>query len=120
MSAQAAIHGPARLSNLHPGAIAQALSQVNWTYMPRDALLGSAAHETHYRVAGGSAARVIYSSLPLANVDVPRTVLDFGSGSGRVIRWLKPMFPEPFIEAADSRLKSLQLVPDQLHEILYE
>ncbi|QRM35607.1 trans-aconitate 2-methyltransferase [Microvirga sp. VF16] len=113
MSAQAPAPALSRLSNLRPSAITEASRHVDWTYMPGDPLLGPAPNYTHYKEVGESAARAIYGSLLLANVDAPRTVLDFGSGGGRATRWLRALFPEAAIEAADPRPESLQFVADQ-------
>jgi SAM-dependent methyltransferase len=46
----------------------------------------------------------------LANLEDPRTILDFGAGAGRVTRWLKAAFPDSRIHACDVRPQDMQFV----------
>jgi 2-polyprenyl-3-methyl-5-hydroxy-6-metoxy-1,4-benzoquinol methylase len=102
-----------RLSPLRPSAIASAAERVDWTLTPGDHMLSPDANLTHYREVGESAVRVIYASLLLANINDPASILDFASGSGRVTRWLRALYPDSEIDVSDIRLDSLQFLEAQ-------
>jgi len=60
-----------------------------------------AGHKDHYSSVGKSALRAIVASRLLANVEDPRSVLDFACANGRVTRWLKAAYPEAELHVAD-------------------
>jgi SAM-dependent methyltransferase len=68
----------------------------------------------HYFSVGASALNVINSVLALAEVDSPKTILDFGCGAGRVTRWLRAAFPQASISACDVREDDLAFVRNKL------
>ena len=68
----------------------------------------------HYFSVGASALNVINSVLALAQVDSPKTILDFGCGAGRVTRWLRAAFPQATISACDLREADLAFVRNKL------
>lgn len=55
----------------------------------------------HYFGVGESAARCIQASLLLADRSDPKTILDFASGAGRVLRWIRALYPDARIVASD-------------------
>ncbi|MEO6091655.1 MAG: class I SAM-dependent methyltransferase [Novosphingobium sp.] len=55
----------------------------------------------HYYDVGEGALEIIVSSLIAAGRKAPRRILDFPSGSGRVTRHLRALFPEAEIGACD-------------------
>lgn len=57
----------------------------------------------HYLAVGASALQVIDTALQLGEVQAVRSILDFGSGAGRVTRWLCAAFPESEIAVTDVR-----------------
>lgn len=103
-----------RLSNIRPDIIANALAaeKIDWTFFAGDQMLRAAAH-SHYRDVGESATRCIYGALLMANVDRPASILDFGSGSGRVTRWLRACFPEADLSASEIIDDNLEFVAKQ-------
>ncbi|HEV7436180.1 MAG TPA: class I SAM-dependent methyltransferase [Pseudorhizobium sp.] len=57
--------------------------------------------DDHYMAVGYSAMRIVTSALVTNNRDVPRSILDFPSGSGRITRHFRAMFPDARIGACD-------------------
>ncbi|MGH8475834.1 MAG: class I SAM-dependent methyltransferase [Methylococcales bacterium] len=55
----------------------------------------------HYMSVGGSAMRMIISTLQSAGRDGIDSILDLPSGHGRVLRWLRAKFPMARITACD-------------------
>lgn len=55
----------------------------------------------HYKEVGADAARLIVQSLINAGKSIPDRILDFPSGSGRVTRHLRAMFPHATLGACD-------------------
>lgn len=55
----------------------------------------------HYDQVGADATRIIVQALINADRDIPGRILDFPSGSGRVTRHLRAMFPNATIGACD-------------------
>lgn len=62
----------------------------------------------HYFAVGRDALRIVMSELLINGRGVPSSILDFPSGSGRVTRHLRAMFPEARIGACD-------LYPSHIH-----
>jgi SAM-dependent methyltransferase len=58
-------------------------------------------HRQHYFDVGYDAMRIIVQSLLCAGRDVPKRILDFPCGSGRVARHLRAMFPDALIGGCD-------------------
>ena len=54
-----------------------------------------------YFSIGFDAVRIIKNSLLSAKKNIPKTILDFPSGSGRVTRHLRALFPESLISVCD-------------------
>jgi SAM-dependent methyltransferase len=77
------------------------------------ALKGETARK-HYFSVGASALNVINSVLALAQVNSPKTILDFGCGAGRVTRWLHAAFPQAAISGCDLREGDLAFVHNNL------
>jgi hypothetical protein len=80
------IHPDLRL----PRATQPFLSKVRLDLQEGDAMY--AGNDRHYLFCGASALNVILSALRLAELTDPAAVLDFGSGAGRVTRWLRATF----------------------------
>lgn len=55
----------------------------------------------HYFQIGADAARIVTEALIAARVGAPGRILDFPSGSGRVLRHLRALFPDAEIGACD-------------------
>jgi hypothetical protein len=64
-----------------------------------------------YFLVGASALAVIMSALGLGGGGDPGSILDFGSGAGRVTRWLKAAYPEAFLACCDLGLQGHRLLP---------
>lgn len=62
----------------------------------------------HYLEVGASALSVILCALQLARVLEVAHLLDFGSGAGRVTRWLRAAFPTAEITVSDMRATDLE------------
>ncbi|MGX9182326.1 hypothetical protein ACWTU8_32085, partial [Mesorhizobium sp. BHbdii] len=61
----------------------------------------------HYLSCGGSALNVIAAAVGLAGIE-PSEILDFGSGAGRVTRWLRVAYVGAEISATDMRSEDLE------------
>ena len=61
-----------------------------------------AGNGVHYLECGASALSVIHAATVLAGTR-PGAILDFGSGAGRVTRWLRAHWPQARITATDLR-----------------
>lgn len=82
------------------------VNRVNLRLSPSDAMYKG--NDRHYLSCGASAINAILSSLYIADTSSPSTVLDFGSGAGRVTRWLRAAFPSSKIEVCDIRGQDLE------------
>lgn len=71
-------------------------------------------NDRHYLMCGASALNVVLCVMSIADVPHPASVLDFGSGAGRVTRWLRAAFPESGIHTCDLREEDLQFNSDVL------
>jgi SAM-dependent methyltransferase len=58
--------------------------------------------EDHYRRVGQDAVRKIASILFAQGAEEPKRILDFGCGFGRVMRYMRAVFPESTLYAADT------------------
>lgn len=72
---------------------------------PGDAMFGGNAG--HYLRCGASALTALHAATLLAGLD-PEAILDFGSGAGRVTRWLRAHWPEAQLAATDLRAADLE------------
>jgi cyclopropane fatty-acyl-phospholipid synthase-like methyltransferase len=63
----------------------------------------------HYFATGASALNCILSSLALVDLK-PKTILDFGCGSGRVTRWLRAAYPNSDIHGYEITPKDLSFI----------
>jgi SAM-dependent methyltransferase len=77
------------------------LDRVNLEISPADVMFAGSIE--HYLSCGASALNAIAALLQLAQSNVPRRILDFGAGAGRVTRWLRAVFPDAELEACDVR-----------------
>ena len=59
--------------------------------------------DKHYLACGASALNAIMAAQLLAERPVPDAVLDFGSGAGRVTRWLRACYPSARVDCCDLR-----------------
>jgi SAM-dependent methyltransferase len=66
----------------------------------------------HYLGVGASALNIIRGMQQLAAAPDFRSILDFGSGAGRVTRWLRVAYPGAAITAADIRAGDLEFCRD--------
>ncbi len=94
--------------DLVPGDVAATLPAAVRHLLPRVSLRRSAddgmhGNDAHYLSVGASALNVITAALQLSGAPTPGSVLDFGSGAGRVTRWLRAAYPEAALSACDLR-----------------
>src|SRR5687767_12831794 len=75
------------------------LRRVSSRIYSRDGMYNEAG--VHYFQVGVSAMRCIDQALDQANLKEVRTILDLPSGSGRVLRFLVPRFPDAEITACE-------------------
>ena len=75
-----------------------------------DAMYGG--NDRHYLSCGASALNVVLSVLHMADRPDPASILDFGSGAGRVTRWLRSAFPLAALDTCDLREQDLQFCRD--------
>jgi SAM-dependent methyltransferase len=68
-------------------------------------------HE-HYLYVGATALNTINAHRGLIYASPPQSILDFGSGAGRVTRWLRAAFPTARLTASDLRLGDLRFCAD--------
>lgn len=68
---------------------------------------GMHGDDAHYLAAGSSGLAAVLAAVGLGGRGAPGSVLDFGSGAGRVTRWLRAAFP-------DARLSCCDLRPDDV------
>lgn len=64
----------------------------------------------HYFSVGRSALENILAALSKAKGKEPKKILDFGSGAGRVTRWLIAAFPNAKIDARDVREEDMDFL----------
>jgi SAM-dependent methyltransferase len=86
------------------------LSKVSLDLYEDDAMYGG--NDRHYLSCGASALNVILSALRLADQPDPSAILDFGSGAGRVTRWLRSTFILAALDTCDLREQDLQFCRD--------
>lgn len=67
----------------------------------------------HYFDVGVNAVRIICESLLISGRDIPKSILDFPCGSGRVTRHLKAMFPGAAIAGCDLYESHVEFVARQ-------
>src|SRR6516225_2011415 len=93
-----------------PQATQPFLSKVSLDLHDGDAMY--AGNDRHYLSCGASALNVILSALSLAGQPDPAAILDFGSGAGRVTRWLRAAFPLAVLDTCDLREQDLRFCRD--------
>jgi SAM-dependent methyltransferase len=69
-----------------------------------------AGNRHHYFSCGASALNCILHSIGMSQVANIETILDFGSGAGRVTRWIRAAFPQSIIHACDIRESDLMFL----------
>lgn len=69
----------------------------------------------HYLAVGAGALQLIDTALQLADIRAVRSILDFGSGAGRVTRWLCAAFPESEITVTDVRATDIAFCVENFH-----
>lgn len=72
-----------------------------------------AGDAAHYLTCGASALSVIHAATVLAGKR-PAALLDFGSGAGRVTRWLRAHWPQARITVSDLRAEDLAFCAEHL------
>lgn len=77
-------------------------------------------NSNHHYSCGASALSCILHSLELAGDSRPKRVLDFGSGAGRVTRWLCAAFPDAEIEACDITQADLAFIEKTFSVAVWE
>lgn len=82
------------------------------TLSPDDAMVQG--NPQHYFAAGESALRIIIDAIAVAGASSPQSILDFGSGAGRVTRWLKAAFPDSGIYCCDIRPQDMAFLRSSL------
>jgi SAM-dependent methyltransferase len=93
-----------------PAAAKAVAKAVNLRLSPDDGMYGD---DAHYLSCGASALNVIMAALQMAGAPAPATILDFGSGAGRVTRWLRAAFPEAKISVCDLRPRDIRFCKEQ-------
>jgi SAM-dependent methyltransferase len=76
---------------------------------------GNAAH---YLACGASAMNAISVAIALAHKQ-PTSFLDFGSGAGRVTRWLRAAYPDAHISATDLRPSDLDFCASEFDALTW-
>ena len=72
-----------------------------------------AGNDRHYLECGASGLQVVLAALQLGRHGTPSNILDFGSGAGRVTRWLRARFPSACIDCTDIRIADLDFCHEQ-------
>lgn len=72
-----------------------------------------AGNDRHYLECGASGLQVVLAALQLGRHKTPSNILDFGSGAGRVTRWLRARFPSTCIDCIDIRTADLDFCHEQ-------
>lgn len=54
-----------------------------------------------YLHTGAAALRALQAAISLADLEIPRSILDFGCGHGRVGRWLRAAYPDAELTGAE-------------------
>ncbi len=91
-----------------PSSVQPYAASLNCDISPDDGMYHGNRH--HYFSCGASALICIVHSLGLSGISNPGRILDFGSGAGRVTRWLRAAFPEAILHACDIRQQDLEFV----------
>lgn len=73
---------------------------------------GMGSNDVHYLMVGASALDAILSAVRLGGGSDPARVLDFGSGAGRVTRWLKAAYPIARLCCCDLRSQDVAFCRD--------
>lgn len=95
-----------------PPSTVRYLDQISVDLASTDCYSGN---HNHYLYSGASALNSILCSIHLANNPTPKTILDFGSGAGRVTRWLRAAFPNGELHASDLRTEDLAFLAANLN-----
>jgi len=69
-------------------------------------------NSAHYLGVGASALNIIYGLQQVAAAPKFGSILDFGSGAGRVTRWLRVAYPDASLTVADIRSADLDFCAD--------
>ena len=92
------------LERVHPDRIPPALrdcyTRVSQNVADTDTMFQG--NSSHYLTCGASALNVITICIALSGTQ-PTSILDFGSGAGRVTRWLRAAHPAVHLSATDIR-----------------
>ena len=73
---------------------------------------------TYYLTCGASALNAIRACITLANI-TPKSFLDFGSGAGRVTRWLRAAYPTSCIIVTDIREADLEFCSTEFNALTW-
>jgi SAM-dependent methyltransferase len=85
---------------------------VDKTLSPDDGMFQGNAE--HYFSCGKSALHVIQNAIGIAGAITPGHILDYGSGAGRVTRWMKAAYPTSSISACDVREQDVNFLRDAM------
>jgi len=91
-----------------PESLKPYTASLNTDIHPEDEMY--AGNRQHYFSCGASALNCILHAIGLAQVQTPETILDFGSGAGRVTRWIRVAFQRSIIHACDIQESHLNFV----------
>ncbi len=87
------------------GVSKEVYDRVSQEIFPEDGMFH--ANRDHYFSCGASALNVISAAIALGDMRQIGSILDFGSGAGRVTRWLHAAYPEAGLSATDIRAGDL-------------
>jgi SAM-dependent methyltransferase len=89
-----------------PPAVVHLIDKVQLDLSDDDGMYAN--NDAHYLSCGASGLNAILAAVQLANVPEPRTILDFGAGAGRVMRWLRAAYPKSQISSCDIREQDMR------------
>lgn len=95
------LDAPAKPPLILTGPAKEAYERVSGVISPADGMFQG--NIGHYFSCGASALNVISAAIGLAGMADVKSILDFGSGAGRVTRWLRAAFPNAELSVTDIR-----------------
>lgn len=73
-----------------------------------------------YFIVGASALNAIQGAMQVAGSPEPQSILDYGCGGGRVMRWMRAAFPNADIVASDLIRENMQFCADTFRATAWE
>lgn len=92
-------------------------ARVNRTIYDNDTMRPRNGDIERYLEFGRCSVRAIRSAHVLADREAPSSILDYGSGSGRILRWLRAWQPDADIYAADIKKDAITFCQEQFSAI---